>query len=452
MKALLVLPDWRVEDTAFSRCLASIEVNFPGTEVAVECAPGMAGIHAHLGVPLLEGYPPDMAERFSFVAFIEDGYTTRAARLAQSLPDNHPLGVYRFSFHHTYLRARMEPMRPGRLQDIYPHADAHIFNRLAPAGSEFWYYFPYGYLFRSLGLGPVNEFGFRVPGDLKSLSGRPARHKLICLFGGSSAWSLDCLTTEMFSTVLERRLNQWADETGRDIQFTVLNFGMHGHVVLNEILTYMLFVQKLQPDIVIAHDGFNDLQYGLTSDPGLLVREQICYQVNFEEWSQILHGTGEHPTGRTPGDMLELRNAPQSSIKAYITRKRQFAALVSADGARFLWGLQPMLVSKSALHPDEQLYLRQENPYEKSFGGLYASMKQVYDLMIRNVPHIKFVDFINFDEYFKNLDGSECQFVDFIHTTPRGEEIIADLYYNYIIGRIIGQLPTTSSDAMLTGE
>ena len=48
------------------------------------------------------------------------------------------------------------------------------------------------------------------------------------------------------------------------MHFTVLDFGLPGNVVLNEIITYLLHCQDIRPDIVVAHDGFNDLFYGLT--------------------------------------------------------------------------------------------------------------------------------------------------------------------------------------------
>ena len=38
-----------------------------------------------------------------------------------------------------------------------------------------------------------------------------------------------------------------ARPNGRRETFTVLNFGMHGHVVLNEMLAHVLFTSRIRP-------------------------------------------------------------------------------------------------------------------------------------------------------------------------------------------------------------
>ena len=53
---------------------------------------------------------------------------------------------------------------------------------------------------------------------------------------------------------------------------------------------------------VIAHDGFNDLVFGLLSDPWLLGEHSIAYQPQFELWAQRLHDA--------PGDRLTHHEQP----------------------------------------------------------------------------------------------------------------------------------------------
>ena len=114
-------------------------------------------------------------------------------------------------------------------------------------------------------------------------------------------------------------------------------------MLLNELLTYQLFFPNRGPDIVIAHDGFNDLAYGVYSDPGLLYPHFISYQHNLESWSQILHGTqGKRRLNEPP---LMARNNPKTVVQAYLTRKRQFARLVSAEGGKFIWGLSAVFTT-----------------------------------------------------------------------------------------------------------
>ena len=73
------------------------------------------------------------------------------------------------------------------------HLNQHPFNRLAPRGqAEIEYgcfrFFPYGFTFRMLGLGPTDAFGHRICGNFRAYRSRDRQHKLIVCFGGSAVW------------------------------------------------------------------------------------------------------------------------------------------------------------------------------------------------------------------------------------------------------------------------
>ena len=93
---------------------------------------------------------------------------------------------------------------------------------------------------------------------MEDLAEREESLRVIALFGGSAAWSPECLHHEMFSSRLEDALRQKAAEIGSALRFKVLNFGQHGHVVFNEIQTFTMFCVGLRPDVVLTHDGYND--------------------------------------------------------------------------------------------------------------------------------------------------------------------------------------------------
>ena len=104
----------------------------------------------------------------------------------------------------------------------------------------------------------------------------------------------------MFSARLEEKLNAELSSAGK--QVTVLNFGMHDNVVIQEMMTYLLFVHRLRPDYVISHSGHNDVWYGLRNDPYLVTRHNIIYQQHAEYWSYILH-EGESPPEEIPAEL-----------------------------------------------------------------------------------------------------------------------------------------------------
>ena len=69
---------------------------------------------------------------------------------------------WRFDLTKTYLRARLEAENFDDYHELFPALDAHAFNRLGSRTTDQFIYFPYGYMFRMMGLGPLDEFSQRV--------------------------------------------------------------------------------------------------------------------------------------------------------------------------------------------------------------------------------------------------------------------------------------------------
>ncbi len=322
----------------------------------------------------------------------------------------------------------------------YPYLYTHIFNAVGSRNDNQMYYYPYNYLFRCSGMGPTNEFGFRISGDVSQLSDRPPQHKVITVFGGSAGWCFYCLPDEMFSTLLEKRLNEYCQQQGLDTRFTVLNFSQHGNVCMNEIITFMQFCHRIKPDIVIAHDGFNDLLYGQISDPYLLNTQQITYQHNLENWSEILHETKGIllPEQYVPG-ATTIRNFPRATIQAYCSRLMQFQDMVTASGGTFIAGLQPMVFSKKKLSKTEgeriETYVRTKTC---GMADAFNNMSILYDRYIQTIDR-KFKYFANMHHYFSQFGDNLTLFGDVMHTNPTGDSHIADYYTSYIVENILNQ-------------
>ncbi len=330
-------------------------------------------------------------------------------------------------------RYSLQPIQPESYDTFnHPHIESHIFNRLSARNWGF-VNFPYGCLYMDPDSGPVDPFGFRIAQDWRLLRERNADHKVVAVFGGSAAFSCYCAYDEMFAARLEDKLNRRAQEKGSKTRFTVLNFGMHDNVVMQEMLTYMLHVYSLKPDVIIAHDGHNDLWYGLCDDPLLVNHYDIIYQRHSEMWSKKLHETEDLPIPpmfSTSADMQEL-NLPQKVIRAYVTRKRQFQDIAERHGAIFIWGLQPTILSKPRLSFNENLVIesmpqfrRCERPEEIFFTKLF----QAYELLaatLRAMPDIKLADFHAHMSQF----GEDKEIMwDHIHLSPLGDDILAEKY------------------------
>lgn len=333
-----------------------------------------------------------------------------------------------------------------------PHIDTHIFNRLGPKTShgEF-YYFPYGYLLKYSGLGSFNSFGFRVPEDYLNLKYRPKNHRLILFFGGSSMWSMYSYNHEMFSAVLEDLLNNYCKSNDIDVNFSVLNFGMHSHVVFNEMLAYMLFCQDLKSEYVIAHDGWNDFIYGMLSDKFLLNEYDLIYQYHLEGWSQILHATSNLKATQNDLSKLEIINLPDNIISAYINRKKQFDSLVENSGSKFFWALQPSIYSKNALSSIEKEYIRNDIGCDNPFREPYKRVSFIYEEFVRKIAKDLMVSVLDVHDFFKNFGEDETLFGDIIHTVPAGDYKIA-LYYFEHFKKIINSEAVSSENFQRTGN
>ena len=191
---------------------------------------------------------------------------------------------------------------------------------------------------------------------------------MIAIFGGSAAFSIYCLHDEMFSSVLEKKINNFHKENNNSISYTVINFGMCSHVVMNEIFTYILFCQEVKPDYIIAHDGANDMISGMISDPYLLNKFNLTYQHELEEWSQKLHETEN--LSRTQTQMpFHVINLPDNITKAYVERKMQFQRLAESQNCIFIWGLQPLVYSKKSSSIEEMLYFQDIQIHIEMYGN-----------------------------------------------------------------------------------
>lgn len=332
-----------------------------------------------------------------------------------------------------------------KMDDIeYPFRNTHVFNRLSWAGAgdrnlAHYAFFPYGYLFHYVGLGPLNEFGHRITVDLTTLAGRSPNHKVIACFGGSACWSTFCLHHQMWTQVLQEKLNEFSEKHALGYKFTVLNFGFPSNLVLNEMLSYTLFCHNIAPDIVIAHDGYNDLIAGQINDSFLLGRYQIGYVDVFEEWAQIFHQSSDRPLTQ-PKDVKRTINPAPSVLKAYVTRKKQFMRLVQGDGGMFVWGTQPGYFSKGELSGEERGRLSVDVQEGSAFREQILAMPHLYDQLTRRLSLPEGALAVDFHTRFQEFGADVELFNDHVHLRPEGDRVIADTYCKVLVERCFPSL------------
>lgn len=325
-----------------------------------------------------------------------------------------------------------------------PHLERHVFSRMGTRNFRgAAYFFPYNgfYTGHPSAFGPIDEFGFRNAHDRAGLEKRGPEHVVIAVFGGSTVWSPCCLQPETFCSVLEDRL--CAELSGKNgiSKVSVVNFGISGHTVINEMFTWLLFCHKLRPEIVIAHDAFNDLANGVQTDPYLLNRNDMTYMAALERWGQRLMGAAHVPLTQSsdPGAMIRIPSSPQAVVRAYLTRKRQFSDLVESSGATFLWGTQPAWFGKSAA-PAEVEKFAKIRALSGHLDPMYRALPQLYDMIRSVISQSKISHVIDVHAAFGKLTAEDDVFVDHAHLNPKGEAIIAAIYADAILDRILPTL------------
>lgn len=313
-----------------------------------------------------------------------------------------------------------------------PHRDAHIFNRLmSETDGERFSVFPNGYLYRILNLGPTNEHGLRITCDIETLASRDSNHKVIAFFGGSGAWSTLSLYDEMFTEVLQHKLNQYAISQDLPLKVTVLNFAQPHGLVLNEMNAFLLWGYKCRPDLVVTHSGVNDFSSGQVSDARLLNRDHMTYQFYYESWAKILAENPNIPLiSEKPGQMAST-NLPRAIIGAFVERLAQFEIVARAFGADFLHALQPFALSKGAFSERENDRLNKiaaHSPYMVLTQNLPFLYEKFLDVRGRRLSH----PLLNLHSVFSSLGSDSTLFGDYIHTLPAGDAVIAQMYFDYL--------------------
>lgn len=312
-----------------------------------------------------------------------------------------------------------------------------VFGRLGGSKNNQYRYFPYGYLAAHTGLGTINHCGFRISVDLKELANRQKNHLVVAVFGGSTAYSTYCYDHEMFSWRIQDEITrELPDLKTRYTKVDVLNFGQVGSVLLNNIQTWVTFCNRIKPDIVICHFGWNDLALGMVTDPVLLTEYDCTYAYPFEEWAKVLHSTtGESSTGTE--SPIKIRNTPQDAIEAMLARVQQFGDLVSGCGGHFIGGLQPIIESKAALHTNEKTVAKQASNPDLSL--VFSRMTNLFAMTSDSLAQLKRLKVVDLHKEFGLLDEEVQHFADRVHCLPAGDCLIGKIYTREILSMVTSE-------------
>jgi len=319
--------------------------------------------------------------------------------------------------------------------DFESYAEKHIFNKLSKSSEYGHYFFPYTYLSRYPKWSTMNEMGFRCKENVYEIRKIYPNHIIITLFGGSTGYSILVPDKDTFAMQLEEKLNSDSDLLKiSQKKFKVVNLSQRGNLVLNQIFNYILFCHKLKPEIVISHNGDNDLVMGQINDSTLISKYDIGYSEILESWARKIHKTDieinyDHSDHLSENfQPLTSKNSFRDVIEAYISRIKQFANIVQSNNTFFISGFQPWLISKSKLTPFEKSKLDNYKPYYKQ---IYNNVNILCEMFCKTYENKK-LDILNLHRIFEQLGDEESHFGDVCHTLSPGDRVIANQYYKKI--------------------
>jgi len=252
----------------------------------------------------------------------------------------------------------------------------------------------------------------------------------VFVFGGSTVWGTGARDSYTIPSELAKL---WAQNPNMG-SIRVTNFGNWGYVRTQENLLLLRELQKgNKPNLVIFYDGVNDLVSSfMANDTGLpqntLNREeefnirlstsrQLSMLLSSSYLWRATAGLGRNLAGNQPVQPMNTDSLAQASVNAYKHALKVTDALAATYGFKVLNFWQPNVFTKEPRSSYEEGYREKEQHFEALFNQAY-----------RIVPHDPILtaraNFIDLSHVFAGIE--ESIFIDFVHTSERGNAIVAN--------------------------
>ena len=261
----------------------------------------------------------------------------------------------------------------------------------------------------------------------------------ILMSGGSECLGFD--HNQPITFLLEKKLRKYYSST----KIRVLNFCMNAYTLPYEIQTFIHLGWNLEPHLVISHTGFNDA-YSFQLVPDKFAEKGLTYSFFQEKWMNILYSV---EVAKFDEKLFARNHSQEKFINSMVKMLTKYNKVVKASGSDFLVGIQPWNVDTE---------YREKN-LKKLQNNFYSAEDNIVSNFLENNPN---ADRVWADNVFKSLEELKKQagnfqmnvinfaknnekfpFLDIVHTTPKGAEMIADEYFLYIRENYNNQITKT---------
>ena len=287
----------------------------------------------------------------------------------------------------------------------------------------------------------INEQGVR---EDEPIGPKPPNERRIVVLGDSLVLAVQVDRQQTFCRLLEERLNR----DGGPIRYRVINAGVQGYGPVEELLFFRHVARAFQPDLVIATVFVgNDAEEALGSAPRLrdrplterlsestvtrlrrLVRRSMVLQIL--RLRAVAVASRFPSRGAPPEPPLQSyaeHPAPRIAEGLRITRDciASIAAEASAVGARTMVMLMP---ARFQVNDDDYGHLKEA--VEAAGGRLVRDgATQRFDAELASLPIPRF-DAL--PPLRAGAPGTEVFFLQTVHLTPRGHDIVASALEAFI--------------------
>ncbi|MBI2252703.1 MAG: SGNH/GDSL hydrolase family protein [Armatimonadetes bacterium] len=302
----------------------------------------------------------------------------------------------------------------------------------------------------------INSMGFRgkefrIPKDKNIFR--------IIILGGSAAFGIGASSDKK---TIGGRLEEILNENIKSKHFEVYNMAIPGYISAQELITLQFYGIDFKPDLVIDINGFNDITVGMDYDnappdidahsAALINAYRALWETSFPKflsysllrWSAFFKYVSDK-IGKMK--MINYYKNPETRkkiinqdgrIEFYIKNMNTLYALAEHYNFRLAVILQPALIYKNYL---TSLELKHIQEYPASFNArqFYPEAAKIYfpiisrrmKMLDNNNKH-KFLDFSHI--FYANKKDI---FIDIVHFTDLGNQIVAENIYEKILKPIL---------------
>ncbi len=278
-----------------------------------------------------------------------------------------------------------------------------------------------------------DAFGFRTLAEIDTMT-RDPNTVVVQIYGGSAAYGL--YTSEA------RSITGWIRRLGRHRLLAqgdarvlkVLNFSIPSTTITEASLLYTLFGQRLEPEYVILHYGWNEPSASRHADANHLKADlplsrpiwQYFYSFHSDN---TIAATGTETLWKRP------RNTAADLISPIMARTSLFAQTVRQTGSRFIAGIQSSPFHRRTPHPREAAYLARylsETPMNPA--STLETLSAMRNMAGAAIELLGQDDVINFEPVFETLSDRHLCFWDRAHMTTEGCRLVAEHYVDRMFG------------------